>query len=201
MLHTYTTTPHAPTASPRPPLLTHGPYSHSVTHTTSSPQHTPPQEHLLPGFPRHLPNLRHILDKKTFSEPTILFNISKFSITQKISPKRENSEGYGIITEETINRTNIELLYYKAVWGWWLADYRDTPQSSLQSQTSIKARLELLSTKGQAIESRGPLESLQIPVQDMIPALVEDKKESKHNLRTTPLSKEPPRHLLKGKHN
>lgn len=86
------------------------------------------------------------------------------------------------------------------MWGWWLADYRDTPQSSLQSQTSIKARLELHSNQG-AIGSRGPLESIQIPVQDMIPALVEDKKESKHNLGTTMLGKEPPGHLLKGKYN
>lgn len=117
----------------------------------------------------------------------------KFSITQKISPKRESSEGCGIITEKTINRTNIELLYYKAVWGWWLADYRDTPQSSLQSQTSIKARLKLLSTGGNWFQ--GPLESLQIPVQDMIPTLVEDKKQSKHNLRATMLGKEPSGHL------
>lgn len=47
---------------------------------------------------------------------------------------------------------------------------------------------------------QGTLESLQIPVQDVIPALAEDKEESKHNLRTV-LGKEPSGHLLKGKHN
>lgn len=71
----------------------------------------------------------------------------------------------------------------------------------MQSQTSIKARRKLLSTEGQLDPGPPPLESLQIPVQDMIPALVEDKRESKHNLGTTALGKELPGYLLKGKYN
>lgn len=70
----------------------------------------------------------------------------------------------------------------------------------MQSQTSIKARREPLSTEGQ-LDPGAPLESLQIPVQDMIPALVEDKRESKHNLGSAVLGKEPPGYLLKGKYS
>lgn len=134
----------------QPQCLPHLPFSCTVPRETAS--HTqqtrhstllPTSIHWLPGFPRHLPNLRHIIDKKCFLSLPPSLTFQNFLLPRK-SPQREHSEGCGIITEETINRTNIELLYYKAVWGWWLADYRDTPRSSLQSQTSIKPRLESL---------------------------------------------------------
>ena len=155
--------------------------------------------HWLPGFPRHLPNLRHIIDKKCFLSLPPSLTFQNFLLPRK-SPQREHSEGCGIITEETINRTNIELLYYKAVWGWWLADYRDTPRSSLQSQTSIKPRLESLFNWG-AIGFGGPLESLQIPIQDMNLPCWKIRRKSNYSLRTIILGKEPPGHLLQGKHN
>lgn len=137
-------------STPTTTVFPHLPFSCTVPRETAShmqqTRHStllPMSTHWLPGFPRHLPNLRHITDKKRFLSLPPSLTFQNFLLPRK-SPQREHSEGCGIITEETINRTNIELLYYKAVWGWWLADYRDTPRSSLQSQTSIKPKLESL---------------------------------------------------------